>query len=244
MLTLIEMIGRRKGKYQCECGNITVAEKYNVLSGNTKSCGCLKHRPYAKTHGHNCGYKRTKVYSTWKGMRSRCNTKDQKRRKYYADKGITCCERWYKFENFLEDMGEPKENETLDRIDNSKGYFKENCRWTSMKVQCNNKDNNTFYECNGKKQTLAQWSDELGIEHSALSSRIKRGWSLEKVFSTPKIENRLYTYQDQSKTLPQWALFLGIDRKTLSYRLAKGVPIEVAFTKTKYLKTKGLKDND
>ena len=77
------------------------------------------------------------LYSTWKDMRRRCRATNRDDYKYYKD--ISVCKRWNIFENFVEDMGlKPNKSFTLDRIDNTKGYFKENCRWASIKQQNNN----------------------------------------------------------------------------------------------------------
>lgn len=78
-----------------------------------------------------------------------------------------------------------KEGMSLDRIDNTKDYSPDNCRWVNAKVQANNKSNNHYLTYKGRTQTLMQWSEELGINYGTLKSRINRShWSVEKAFET------------------------------------------------------------
>lgn len=97
-------------------------------------------------------------------MRSRCDKEYQQNYKYYGGRGISYDPKWSDFLEFLADMGEAPDGMSLDRIDNSKGYCKENCRWLSHTDQCNNRRSNVFYEINGKRQTVAQWQREFGLK--------------------------------------------------------------------------------
>lgn len=127
------------------------------------------------------GYYKTPTWISWKEMRYRCK---QIGRKYY-DKGIRVCGRWQSFENFLEDMGERLEGTSIDRIDGSKGYCKENCRWATEKVQQNNRSSKRLFTYNGMSLTFTDWADVVGIKKSTLSQRFYvYKWSLEKVLST------------------------------------------------------------
>ena len=75
----------------------------------------------------------------WYDMRKRCSNKDHHAYKDYGGRGITLCGEWDNYNQFALDMGMPLDGYTLDRIDNDKGYSKDNCRWSTMKEQSNNR---------------------------------------------------------------------------------------------------------
>lgn len=81
------------------------------------------------------GYFGTKTYRVWANMKTRCQNPNSPVYARYGAKGITVCPRWQLFENFLADMGEVPEGLTLDRVDGSKGYSPENCRWATLRQQ-------------------------------------------------------------------------------------------------------------
>lgn len=83
-----------------------------------------------------CG---TPTYISWNRMTDRCNNPNSKQYCYYGGRGITVCDSWLKFINFLNTMGVRPEKLTLERINNNKGYYKENCRWASRSEQQRNK---------------------------------------------------------------------------------------------------------
>ena len=87
-------------------------------------------------HGHNRGGNRmSPTYRTWDSMIGRCTRPSNASYPRYGGKGITVCERWRVFENFLADMGDRPEGRTLDRIDPSGNYEPGNCRWLTPKEQ-------------------------------------------------------------------------------------------------------------
>lgn len=118
-------------------------------------------------------------------MRERCSKPRSSRYQYYGARGIKVCERWGKFENFLADMGHSDKTQTIERIDNNGDYSPENCVWVSQKEQANNKSNNHFIEYDGKRKTISQWSDIIGIHQDIIWKRLNRGWSIEKSLTLP-----------------------------------------------------------
>lgn len=114
------------------------------------------------------------TYISWSNMKYRCG-------KVGIYKKVTITKSWNKFENFLADMGVKPEGASIDRIDNSKGYSKENCRWSTQKEQQNNRTNNKRF----KGKTLTEWSVLLKIKRSTLAQRIYvYGWSVNKALTT------------------------------------------------------------
>lgn len=93
--------------------------------------------------------KDSKTYKSWSKMRERCNNPNTNRSKSYYEKGITYCKEWDDYLVFLRDMGERPNGTSLDRIDNNKGYYKENCRWATPKEQAINTSRNVFYSICG-----------------------------------------------------------------------------------------------
>ena len=129
----------------------------------------------------------TPIYWIWSSMKSRCTNRKSKRDYMrYGARGISFTEKWDSFANFYSDMKDGYSAElTLDRINNDIGYCKENCRWVDRKVQANNRRSNKLLSFDGKTQTLAQWSDEIGIKRSTLQARLgPYKWSVNKALTT------------------------------------------------------------
>ena len=135
--------GNGKSKCKCDCGKEIEVSISAVTGGKTKSCGCLaieksapRMRKLATTHGMSS----TKEYKVWVSMKSRCFYPSSCNWKNYGGRGITACERWLKFENFIADMGRrPSDAHSLDRIDYNGNYCPENCRWATDDIQRENR---------------------------------------------------------------------------------------------------------
>ena len=131
-------------RVSCDCGNKKWIRRDHFKSGRIRSCGCL-HSEMLKIstikHGHNRNLTigKTPTYNTWQNMKKRCLNPKTIQWKDYGGGGIKICERWLKFENFLEDMGErPSSKMSLDRINPFGNYEKSNCRWATKVEQANN----------------------------------------------------------------------------------------------------------
>lgn len=184
-LTVIEYVGKSPGRHSiwrcvCECGVNKNILGIHLNSGKILSCGCLKAAGLNKTHGHCSQKKRTRTYRSWASMMQRCTNKNYDFWEFYGGRGIKVSEEWKSFENFLADMGERPENCSLERVDRDGNYCVENCKWANPDEQAANRSNNVFIEYQGKKQTLKEWSDQIGIKYETLRRRIKRGWSLDR----------------------------------------------------------------
>lgn len=158
---------RRSAVFQCECGKTVVVDHLRVMAGKTKSCGCRKKDSDVSGRlVHGCsGRKRTRAYSIWTKMTQRCGNPNNPKYKNYGGRGITVCDRWLRFENFLEDMGEPGPGLSIDRINNAAGYSSENCRWATKKEQGNNTRSNVIVELDGKQMTLKQAAESAGVKY-------------------------------------------------------------------------------
>ncbi len=176
---------------ECSCGSIIRCKNHNLVSGGTTSCGCLW-KEKITTHGMT----KTRVYSIWRAMKNRCYAPNTYYYKNYGGRGIKVCDRWLEsFENFLFDMGEPPENQTIDRIDNNGNYEPSNCRWATYEQQLNNTRSNRMVTAFGKTQSLTLWSRELGIPVPTLRNRLYRA----KMATEVALKAPLYAQQRRKR---------------------------------------------
>ena len=167
-LTFLKRIGSKDGKAiwltKCECGKSSVVCAKNRL--RIKSCGCLHGKNLSelqKTHGMT----KSREFKCWTLMRGRCCCSKNASYKNYGALGIKVCEEWaHDFIQFFEDMGSCPSGNTLDRIDNTKGYCKENCRWATVIQQHRNTRKNVFIELNNERLCIAEWAEKFNFGYN------------------------------------------------------------------------------
>lgn len=120
----------------CDCGKEVATIGKDLRLGHTTSCGCSRLGATGKPRHGMTG---TSTHNIWATMLARCNDPNRANYHYWGGRGITVCDRWLTFENFLADMGERPEGMTIDRIDNGGNYEPGNCRWATQSQQNFNK---------------------------------------------------------------------------------------------------------
>lgn len=173
-------------KVICDCGKEKIVLGRSMTFGNTKSCGCLNDevRRSPKSHGKT----KTRIYRIWHHMKNRVINKRE------GYEFISISNEWLIFENFYNDMYDSyidhvnqygEKNTTIDRIDGTKGYYKNNCRWATYAVQNRNLSDNHLITYNGETKCLVDWAKEVGIKYNTIIERLDRGWSVEDSLTIP-----------------------------------------------------------
>lgn len=187
MLTIVSVVQNENKrtwyKCLCECGKSVTRTHYSLASVNhkMKSCGCFR---FLKTHG----LSESRLKSIWKGMKRRCNDKKYVQFKDYGGRGISVCERWLSFSNFIKDVGQPPGKEfTLDRIDNNKGYEPGNVKWSTKIEQASNTRRNVYIFFEGEKLTASQCARKFNIPVHRILWRKKNGWDDKDVIEKGKL---------------------------------------------------------
>ena len=172
----------------------------------------------------------TREYATWSNIKTRCYNENCKSYARYGAKGIRMCDEWRdSFVAFYRDMGpKPSADHSIDRIDTSKGYTPENCRWATREEQARNKTTTIWIELDGVRRPAIEWCQIAGTDYHAFFYRYENGWShRECIWGREKKPRSLITYGDETKTIDEWALQIGISRHTIASRLYhKKWPVE------------------
>lgn len=177
----------------CECGGASTVRQDNLVCGHTRSCGCIGTTVGLQAAAAARGLRSstvgrrhappTRTRSSWISMLSRCRYRKNKRYARYGGRGVTVCERWLRFENFLADMGERPADTSLDRINNDGNYEPGNCRWATRLEQAANTSKSIFLEHRGRRMPIADWSAMTGISRRAIYMRVASGWSVDEALS-------------------------------------------------------------
>lgn len=115
----------------CKCGFQKIIKGIRLRFGDSKQCRSCASTRHGMVH--------SKTYSIWECIIQRTTNPNHTKYQYYGGRGITICEEWRDFKNFLKDMGERPNGYEIDRIDNNKGYAKNNCRWTTRSENLKNR---------------------------------------------------------------------------------------------------------
>jgi hypothetical protein len=161
---------------------------------------------------------RVAEYSAWGAMWKRCTQQSHRHFANYGGRGIKVCERWSDFWAFYADMGpRPTAAHTIERSDGDGDYEPHNCYWATRKQQNNNRKNNVFVEHGGRRMTLAQWADELGISYPTLWNRYRAGLTADQILAAKK--KGVITHNGVTGSIGFWSEKTGIEVRTISQRL-------------------------
>ncbi len=206
-LRVVGLSSKRSGNSRCwrcicVCGAETAVPGYDLKSGNSKSCGCLRSRLLAdrkRTHGMSG----SPEYNAWANMIARCYNPKTVTYPHYGGRGITICQPWREsFAAFLADMGKrPGPGYSIERKKNGEGYNPQNCCWATRVTQANNSRKNRFITHDNRTLTVAQWSAETGISYAVLYQRFRHGWPAVEIITTPVTRSRL-NVRRRKKPLP------------------------------------------
>lgn len=191
-LTVISDSGERSLNYQimwkckCVCGNFVNIRTDALISGATKSCGCLRKEKIKEANTVH-GFSNLPEYGLWYSMIHRCHSSNDSSYKRYGAIGITVCDRWLNsFELFYTDMGpRPSPEHSIDRINNDGNYEPDNCRWATAEEQQNNRKDNVSVVYNGKIFSSAMLAKEHDINTRTFTSRLRNGWSVKDSVEIP-----------------------------------------------------------
>lgn len=196
-LTVVRQNGVDKSRRRvwiclCECGRETHSIAQFLHLGKHKSCGCWRHDRMVAMQAIATeksirlkNGKPTLTYRIWCGMKQRIFSPADPRYMHYGGRGITICDRWLSFENFLADMGECPPGRSIDREENDGNYEPGNCRWATdleqgrntSKVRLTDELRATIKRMRAEGSTLQQIAAVIGVHYSTVSDFLrKRTW--------------------------------------------------------------------
>lgn len=222
--------GNARWVAKCDCGKereTSSSALRRLAAQGTGMCNawCEKSKSLIRQAVVRHGKCQSPEYRAWARIKNRCFQKANPSYSRYGGSGITMDTRWRKdFNAFLQDMGEmPHPRMSIDRIDNSKGYFPNNCRWATPKEQANNRCDNLFIDTPWGKMTVSQASDRSGVPYSVLMSRIRSKSQSKDWFRPVRKQNEKFKTQWGELTIKEACAKTGLSPKIAWSRLARGI---------------------
>ena len=191
-LLVLEKLQKRKGANKsivylclCDCGETTEVITSHLASKKVQSCGC-SHTDALLKRNTTHGMRYNGVYHVWNGMIQRCENPKAPNFKNYGGRGIKVCPEWHDPWTFLKDMGDrPSKDHSIERKNVNGNYCPENCCWTTLDVQANNKRNTRLLDYNGSKLTMSQLAKKYRLSYGMIWSRLRKGLSIKEAIETP-----------------------------------------------------------
>lgn len=181
---------------KCICYNFTCTKLAAIVSGNTRSCGCLFIKPNHKgkqkerIFKHGNGNLDDRLYRIWCAMKSRCRNPKTIGYHNYGGRGIKVCEDWINHFPLFKEWSLSNgyaDNLSIDRIDVNGNYCPENCKWATQAEQCANRRNNrrdtVFITAYGETKTAWNWLSDPRCSVKSITTliyRIGAGWNPEE----------------------------------------------------------------
>jgi hypothetical protein len=188
-LVVLHRAGHR-GKFaawmcRCTCGVERVVGGQHLRRGKIRSCNTNGHR-WKIDRPITLPAEYPSEHQSWSSMHERCGNPNHKKYNVYGGRGITICERWDDFKNFMLDMGrKPDPKFTIERRDVNGNYEPGNCCWIARKDQGRNRRNSVFVVYQGKRMLLLDLVEELGLSRGVVYARLKAGWTLAQAIALP-----------------------------------------------------------
>lgn len=202
-LVIERAVGNASVECVCDCGKRVVTKGSHLTNGRQKTCG--KECPYhtdATTPKH--GLSKDRLYRIWRGMKQRCYNPNSAAYPTYGGRGIDICAEWkddvFTFREWAMSNGYSNDL-SIDRIDNDKGYYPDNCRWATIKEQRDNQNPRwTFtkkkpyhkkklksWTIDGVTKSIAEWCEEYGMTVQTVTYRVMtKGMSPKEALTVPK----------------------------------------------------------
>lgn len=201
---LVLSYSHKQGRYtywqvRCEeCGEVKTLCRTHLRQGITNQCWTKysedrKPDPLTiakRKHQKKANRRYNLTRTSWQSMRRRCLNPQNANYRNYGGRGITICERWDCYANFLADMGERPCGMMLERIDNNGNYEPSNCRWATPKEQTRNRRVTKYLTFGGETLTPTAWGERFGLSEKTIQYRAKRGIPLDAPINTKKQQAR------------------------------------------------------